>query len=545
MPKASLFAISLGLVLAANPAHSKQGDYPSELINRFASISGDQYLVNAIVKDGDVKVISEESLIEEIFQEISNNADSYIRFYCLDPLEIREKRSLTISAASLAEAIKSVLQEFRSDDGAVIEEVKAPAGEGAAPGWALRVYAKSCPRQSEPLRSFVPFDRHPVLKGPPEEVELRDLEEILHGEGPGSRRLALHYLMLRDDERALTIARDAAADPNSTVMLAAIRALMILGKRYDVDFAADAVEQSLRERPFFETLRVLAKLDKERSWQVIRALQSSPSEPVQREVVRVLAVTKDARGLQWLEALSFSPSEELAEQAILTIGLMGGLESERVLRNVLAKGDMDQKARAAKGLALMPAEERQRAERDLIFLVREGETADPILAAMIATTYVAPLEKILRDPQADAAFKTRILDVAAEHGTERTIETIVQALDDKDPEVRLAAVQAMNAIITEGALPYFLRAASDNDGRVRAAAANGLGRFWLEAPIISALEKGLHDREEAVRKASIEAFSELGKPDEAVEEVLRAATRNDDRYVSDQARSLLKYWRLN
>ena len=545
MLKVGLFAISIVLALPATAVHSKQTQDPSKFVSRFASISGDQFLVNVIRKEDNIWIASEESQIEEIFQKLSNSIDSSIHFHCIDPTELRDRRSLTITETSIAGSIEAILQEFKfAENAEVVTSNDQPIGAGGA-GVSVRIYPASCQRESEPERTFVPMARHPVLRQPPEQIELAELEEILRSEGPESRRRAAQFLMLSEDRRVLFVAAEASADPNATVMLVGLRALMILGKRFDAAIAADVVYRRLQERPYFESLRMLAKLDKEKTWHVIQALMASGAQSTRSEVVSALNLTRDVRGLGWLEQVAFAEDEGLAEQAILTIGLIGGLEAESALRNVLAKGKGAQKAVAAKAIYLLPNGERSRAERDLVILIRREDVPPQVFKAMIDISYLKPIADILRSAQSDAKLKERVLRHAGINGSENTIETIALALNDEAPEVRVAAVGAMDAIVAESALPYLLRMMNDNDARVRAAAAKGLGRFWTEEPIVSALAKGLHDGDENVRKASIEAFGELGKPDDEVENVLRGAVQNEDLYVSEMANSLLEYWRLN
>ena len=164
---------------------------------------------------------------------------------------------------------------------------------------------------------------------------------------------------------------------------------------------------------------------------------------------------------------------------------------------------------------------------------------------MVNVNYLKPFEDILASIHSPTSLKVRLMLVAGNNGTEATIGTIVKGLDDEAPEVRLAAVSAMNVIVAEDALPHLLRAMNDNSAPVRKAAADGLGHFWPEEPIVSALDKALHDRDEDVRKAAIDALSELGKPNDEMKTTLRRATENQDVYVANRARSIMKYWRVN
>jgi HEAT repeat protein len=96
------------------------------------------------------------------------------------------------------------------------------------------------------------------------------------------------------------------------------------------------------------------------------------------------------------------------------------------------------------------------------------------------------------------------LEQLADHG-EALIPGLVAALDDQDTEVRLLAVELLNAAGSwaEAAVPALVKKVTDPDRLVRVAAASALVRFGPNAvAAVPLLEPWLGDVEEYVRLAA-------------------------------------------
>jgi len=87
----------------------------------------------------------------------------------------------------------------------------------------------------------------------------------------------------------------------------------------------------------------------------------------------------------------------------------------------------------------------------------EEGVSDVFLRALAESGYFEPLEKLMIDPSSKSELKIRASRVMIEGAIEKTIEVISLGLNDTDPRVRAALVEAMKAIGLEPAVPHLIR----------------------------------------------------------------------------------------
>ncbi|WP_159461564.1 HEAT repeat domain-containing protein, partial [Thermoflexus hugenholtzii] len=142
------------------------------------------------------------------------------------------------------------------------------------------------------------------------------------------------------------------------------------------------------------------------------------------------------------------------------------------------------------------------------------------------------LRRILRARSPEERFLRRDLfltaELAAESGYAKGIwehlgPELRRALQDKDADVRRAAVQALEKM-GPPVLPALLQALQDEDADVRRAAAEALGNIG-DPPALPALTQALQDEDGGVRRAAAEVLEKMGPP--ALPALLRALQDED------------------
>lgn len=110
---------------------------------------------------------------------------------------------------------------------------------------------------------------------------------------------------------------------------------------------------------------------------------------------------------------------------------------------------------------------------------------------------------------------------------EATFESLVKALEDKDPEVREEAVDNLGESEDERAVTHLTEVLlKDRDADVREVAAEALGEIG-DARAISALIQVLQDRDPGVRESAVDALAEIGG-DRAIESLMGALQDEDE-----------------
>ncbi|MCI0410227.1 MAG: HEAT repeat domain-containing protein, partial [Acidobacteria bacterium] len=130
------------------------------------------------------------------------------------------------------------------------------------------------------------------------------------------------------------------------------------------------------------------------------------------------------------------------------------------------------------------------------------------------------LREIVRTPGLDSGYR------------QGTLDWLLQALRDKDSDVRRAAAHALGAVRERAALEPLLEALRDEHSGVREAAAQALGNLG-EGPALEPLLEALRDEDSDVRFAALNAL--LGLAKQAALDPLLQALRDGDAFVRSGA----------
>ncbi len=486
-------------------------------------------------------ILANRATVEEILDRIAAEKKVNLKFHCQDPsLKLERPANLRFSENSMVKVLGRLLPgepKFLL----LNREGKTVQDEDVA---FVGVYSKDCSETEPPVRVFVPQTGHPLLSKPPEEISLEELGEVLKREGPASRRRAADILGLKAEEKGIAYARKALRDENPGVMLAAANALKRLGRKYGPEKVAGAVVARFREKPLAEFLPIIAELEKERIWPIVEEMAAQAGEGERKFIIMALSLTNDRRAIEYLSRIASVSGKENVKTAVYAIGKIGGPEASTALIRLLTEGDPQRQARAAQAVHFLTEGDGVEARLTVERLVRDERASDELVLGLVEISYWVPLEKLIKDATVKPDLKIRALRALAERGTDDAVRVMSGALNDENIRVRLASVEAMAAVVADSAIPHLTQATQDKDAKVRRQAVKGLAEFPGNDQAVRALGQAIHDQDQDVRRGAVDAFNALGKPNEATVGILKDCGKHEDRYVANQAESILRYWDL-
>ena len=488
-----------------------------------------------------LSIWSNRLTLEEILERIAAEKKVTLRFYCQDPgLNRGRTPNLRIWGDSIVNVLRQLLSgdyEFLlfNTDGKAIEDGKDIA--------IINILPKGCGGTDRPLRVFMAEKDQYLLRKPPEEITYQQLEDVLKRGSPVSRRRAVEILGIKNDEKGIAYVKEALNDDNPGVMFAAATTLNRLGQKYGTDKVSGAIYSRFREKPYAEFLPVIAEIDREKIWPIAERLTEQSGEKEKGLMVRALFLTQDRRAIKYLLMVA-NQSIENAKQAIYAIGKIGGAEAVAVLVKLLREGDVERQAWAAQAVHFLPTDGLV-ARAEVEEAVRKSRTSDVLLNALVEVDYLEPLEKLMKDAASNPGLKVRAVKAMRSKGSRKTVDIISMGMDEKAAQVvRIASVEAMGSFALEEAIPHLIKATEDKDAKVKIAAIKGLSEFPETDSVAEALGKTIHDPDQNVRKAAVDALRLLGKPSEKMIAILNNCKNHEDPYVADKADSILKYWGL-
>jgi HEAT repeat protein len=124
-----------------------------------------------------------------------------------------------------------------------------------------------------------------------------------------------------------------------------------------------------------------------------------------------------------------------------------------------------------------------------------------------AVSALPQLARYVHHPNRDV--REKIIRIFGEIGGGDQVPYVMDALNDSDPVVRLAAVQALRKLQGEGMVESIEAKCNDADPNVRAESARALGNIG-DRKAVPKLEELLHDDNGFVRSAAAESLGQLG-----------------------------------
>jgi HEAT repeat protein len=230
----------------------------------------------------------------------------------------------------------------------------------------------------------------------------------------------------------------------------------------------------------------------------LAALRPDEPEPNAR-LLALRGLSGDSTSLPALLAASSDPSPDITRAALRRIAELGDRSAASELRTRMLEVDPGLTADFASTLASLDDAE---AGELALQALREGGPHRRIAAATALVVLAVPeqagaLRAALADPL--AAVRFRVLEALKRVGSEGDASECLRLLEDPDPSVRTAAIEAISKLDPDRA-PALERLVSDHAPQVRQALARHLGLLG-EASV----ELLLADRHRAVREAAIAA----------------------------------------
>jgi HEAT repeat protein len=524
-----------------NPVNAqKAGDSERSATSLYMSLEETKGAITINSGKEGISLKASNATLEEILQGFADQQKMTLKVYCNDPSLDSKRASITLTSPSLRELLMQLLgsryELAFSDHGVEPAKEEMPVKE-------VDIYSIGCKKKDHPVRTFVNLKEHPLLSKPYKEIALNELSKILKEEGPSSRISAVHVLGVKGDKDGIPLIKEALKDGNQQVVLKALNSLKLLGRKYDVKDATNIIFERIQETPYSEFLITLAQLDKERIWPVIDKFIDMPDRRGQNVAARALAFTKDKKAIGYLSKIASFDDMENSKLAIWAIAKIDGHEGAEALIKYLREESGPRRIFAAQAVNFLPENERAKAQGEVEKIVKGPDVSDEMLFALAQVSYMEPFKSLLTDKNVEKAVKVKALRSLAIAGTEKAVEIACIGIDDSVPDVRLEAINTLASIATENTVPYLIRALGDKEPEIRKAAVNGLSGFSPTEPVLSALSMSLDDEDEGVRRAAIDAFLQLGEPDDEMVSILKnASAKSTDPYISEKALSILKLW---
>ena len=538
-----IFIMSLVILqcLLYNPANAqKAGDSVKSATLSYISLEETKGAITiGSTKEG-ISLQTSNATIEEILQGFADQQKMTLKVYCNDPSLDSKRASTTLTSSSMRKVLIKLLGSRYEI--AFLDQEGTPA-EGEMPVKEVDIYSIGCKKKDHPVRTFVNLKEHPLLSKPYKEIALHELSQILKKEGPSSRISAVRVIGVKGEKDGIPLIKEALKDGNQQVVLEAIKSLKLLGRKHNVKDATGLICERIQETPYSEFLIALAQLDKKCVWPVIDRFINMPDRRGQNVAARALALTKDKKAIGYLSKIASFDDMENSKLAIWAIAKIDGHEGAEALIKYLREESGPRRIFAAQAVNFLPENERAKAQEEVEKIVKDPDVSDEMLFALAQVSYMEPFKSLLTDKSVEPAVKVKALRSLAIAGTEKAVEIACIGIDDSVPDVRLEAINTLASIATENTIPYLIRALGDKEPEIRKAAVNGLSGFSPTEPVLSALSAALDDTDEGVRRAAIDAFLQLGEPNDEMVSILKnASAKSTDPYISEKALSILKLW---
>jgi HEAT repeat protein len=260
---------------------------------------------------------------------------------------------------------------------------------------------------------------------------------------------------------------------------------------------------------------------------------------------RALILTKDKKAIGYLSKIALSDNTESSQLAIWGISKINGPEGTEALIKLLREENESNRIYAAQAVYFLPENERAKTQGEVEKIVKGSDVSDEMFSALAKVSYLEPFRSLLTDINVKPSVKVRALKSISAAGNEKAVDIVGISMMTVTP-MFTEAVNTMAEIATENTIPHLVRAAEDKKPEIRKAAVNALAGLYAAEPVISALSKALDDTDEGVRRAAIDAFEFLGKPNDEMVSILKnASAKSKDPYVSEKALYFLKQWGIN
>lgn len=288
---------------------------------------------------------------------------------------------------------------------------------------------------SSPDRDTRGLGLQQVREGLPGEAITRRFAELLPKLAPQGQAALLDALSERGDRAARPVVLNAAASPDESVRIAALRALAALGEPADVMLLAEkaASGSDLEKEPARQSL---ARLRGEKITAAILDVMTKATPKVQTELLRALAARKATEAMPVVLRSGADPDRSVRLAALAAAKTLAGANDTAAIIQIQASAREEV--------------ERNAAEATLLAVCgRNGQAcADALLAKL---------------PNADVPTRLSLLRALAVIGGPRALEAITGCWGDSDPSVRDEAVRILSVWPEVAAAPHLLKIAKETD----------------------------------------------------------------------------------
>ena len=437
-----------------------------------------------------------------------------------------------LDVEEVATIAREIISRIQSGEEGEVEGVEVEAAH------AEEVFLSPMELEEIGLESATPALEEKVV----EEAAAQVVSEVLGKMGwkPEEEEKADYFIARRQwdkvtemGELAVDSLVNALEDEDEEVRSRAAWALGVIGSPRAVDSLVSALEDPVRDVRV-KAAGSLKKIGTHCTDALLQALQEGGDE-LRKEAARVLGDIKDLRAVPFLVKALGDPDEKVRGRAANALEKIGEPAVE-ALQAALSSDDPNIRALAASILTKMGLKpsELVSAEEGLSVERLEGARARELILEgkweEVATLGENAVEALLeavedRDPEVrrGAAWALGVIR------NPRVVDALVSLLGDEDGSVRSGAAWALGVIGDPRAVPSLVRSLEDGNAEVRRKAAWALGEIGDEGAV-DALVRVLEDEDQDVRRVSLLVLEKLGwKPTEEEEVRRLIAEREWDR----------------
>jgi HEAT repeat protein len=345
-----------------------------------------------------------------------------------------------------------------------------------------------------------------------EESDFPVLDRLIHDADPEVRKSAIKSIGVQRELRAVPKLSEALADPDLSIREAAVMALAefrnsmlveeilgLLGSGdesldYAVIKAVGQMEMKDAERRLFEylekgslskrmeyaTVEALGKIYAKSSSQLIceRCLTSNDQD-LRRLAVETLGQLGDRNSTEAVESALNDPHWSVRVAAIKVLAKLGGVKEIPLITNAVNDPDPMVRKHAIltlgeiRSISSIPLLIQQLIDNEMskhafVALLKFGRTVLPWLHRQMMKNYTVEV-------------RIRIIDIIGKIGDQKSVEPLMELLDDHNPSIRLSAIDSL-AFCFDSLLLKKLSSVmrSDSDEEVRSRADLALKTFTME-----------------------------------------------------------------
>lgn len=259
---------------------------------------------------------------------------------------------------------------------------------------------------------------------------------------PKVRAASAYALGQLEDEEAFFYLKDAVYDTDPWVRYFAAKAMGNCRNPEAIDVLSDILEKETAEHVRISAIESIGKIGGLKAVSVLSGFIKSKNFDVARTAIAGLGTIRHPDALKLLLSMTHSTDKLIKIETIKALGLIGGPEVINTLKWIAAsEEDEDVASEAIESLSLTGSKDAVKALLELTSH-KSRKSLCILKLSQLMDRYIAWVAEGLDHP--NPHIRSVTIDILARMKHPDATEAIVRALDDKDTQVRLSAVNALS-----------------------------------------------------------------------------------------------------